>query len=263
VTLLGDAAEPVEVRIQALEVLIGDQHGRADALCRAQLASPSLAQPRPAAGELYLVLRALRHLSERGKLRASELLPLYPLVRRPLAERAADVAELRLRARELVEKARAGARKKELEPDAAALVDFAIERELNVVIEAVGGTQGAVKALAHITGGGLSENLSRVLPDNVAARIDLSSFTVLPVFGWLAQTGRLPDAEMLKTFNCGIGMVMVVAEAEADALVRLLQEWGEAPFLIGEIVPPGGERSDAKGRGDTWAVQYTGNLRYA
>ncbi len=130
-------------------------------------------------------------------------------------------------------------------------------------IEAVGGTEGAIKALAHITGGGLSENLPRVLPDSVAAQIDLSSFAALPVFGWLAQTGRLPDAEMLKTFNCGIGMVLVVAKAEADALVRLLQEWGEAPFLIGEIVPPGVERSNAKGRGDTWAVQYTGNLRYA
>ncbi|MEO8419735.1 MAG: phosphoribosylformylglycinamidine cyclo-ligase [Hyphomicrobium sp.] len=131
------------------------------------------------------------------------------------------------------------------------------------VIEALGGTQGAVKALAHITGGGLSENLPRVLPDNVAARIDLSSFTALPVFGWLAQTGRLPDAEMLKTFNCGIGMVMVVAKADADGLVRLMQEWGEAPYVIGEIVPPGGARTDAKGKGDTWAVQYAGALRYA
>ncbi|MDP1639930.1 MAG: AIR synthase-related protein, partial [Hyphomicrobium sp.] len=116
---------------------------------------------------------------------------------------------------------------------------------------------------ALITGGGLSENLPRVLPETVAARIDLGSFAALPVFGWLAQTGRLPDAEMLKTFNCGIGMVMVVAKADADALVRLMQEWGEAPYVIGEIVPPGGARTDAKGKGDTWAVQYTGALRYA
>ncbi len=68
---------------------------------------------------------------------------------------------------------------------------------------------------------------------------------------------------MLKTFNCGIGMVMVVASAEADTVMRTLQEAGEAPFLIGEIVPPGGERTDAKGKGDTWAVQYAGELRYA
>ena len=69
-----------------------------------------------------------------------------------------------------------------------------------------------------------------MLPETVAARIDLSSFAALPVFGWLAQTGRLPDAEMLKTFNCGIGMVMVVAKADADGVVRLLQEAGEAPL---------------------------------
>jgi phosphoribosylformylglycinamidine cyclo-ligase len=130
-------------------------------------------------------------------------------------------------------------------------------------IEAVGGTQGAIKALAHITGGGLTENLPRVLPESVAARIDLSSFATLPVFRWLAETGRIPDAEMLKTFNCGIGMVMVVAKADAETLVRLLQEWGEAPFVIGEIVPPGGERSEAKGKGSAWAVQYAGSLRYA
>jgi phosphoribosylformylglycinamidine cyclo-ligase len=129
-------------------------------------------------------------------------------------------------------------------------------------IEAVGGTQGAIKALAHITGGGLSENVPRVLPESVAARIDLSSFAALPVFRWLAETGRIPDDEMLKTFNCGIGMVMVIAKADADALVRLLQEWGEAPYVIGEIVPPGGARSEAKGKGSTWAVQYAGSLRY-
>jgi phosphoribosylformylglycinamidine cyclo-ligase len=130
-------------------------------------------------------------------------------------------------------------------------------------IEALGGTQGAVKALAHITGGGLSENVPRVLPETVAARIDLGAFNALPVFGWLAQAGRLPDAEMLKTFNCGIGMVLVVAKAESDQVIRALQEAGEAPYVIGEIVPPGGARSEAKGKGETWAVQYAGALRYA
>ena len=129
-------------------------------------------------------------------------------------------------------------------------------------IEAAGGAHGAIKALAHITGGGLTENVPRVLPASVAARIDLSAFDVLPVFGWLAEAGGLPDHEMLKTFNCGIGMVMVVARADAESLVRLLQEWGEAPYVIGEIVPPGGARTEAKGKGNTWAVQYAGALRY-
>src|SRR6185312_8337374 len=125
-------------------------------------------------------------------------------------------------------------------------------------IEAVGGTEGPVKALAHITGGGLSENVPRVLPDTVAARIDLSAIAVPPVFGWLARGAGLDDAEMLRTFNCGIGMVLIVAKAEADSVVRTLQEAGEAPFVIGEIVPPGGARSEAKGRGNAWAVLYAG-----
>jgi phosphoribosylformylglycinamidine cyclo-ligase len=130
-------------------------------------------------------------------------------------------------------------------------------------IEAVGGTEGAIKALAHITGGGLSENIPRVLPDTVAARIDLASFAAPPVFGWMAQVGRLSDAEMLKTFNCGIGMVIVAAKADASAVINALQEAGEAPSVIGEIVAPGGARSDAKGKGNAWAVGYAGALRYA
>ena len=97
-------------------------------------------------------------------------------------------------------------------------------------LEATGGPDGAIKALAHITGGGLTENLPRVLPGKVAARIDLSSFAPLPVFGWLARAGSLDDAEMLRTFNCGIGMVIVAAKSDADGLVRVLQEWGEAPM---------------------------------
>ena len=76
-------------------------------------------------------------------------------------------------------------------------------------IKATDNSDGAIKALAHITGGGLSENLPRVLPETVAAHVDLSSFAAPAVFGWLAETGRIDDAEMLRTFNCGIGMVAV------------------------------------------------------
>jgi len=130
-------------------------------------------------------------------------------------------------------------------------------------LEATGGaTDGPIKALAHITGGGLSENLPRVLPPTVAATVDLTSWRAQPVFGWLAKAGRLPDAEMLRTFNCGIGMVAVVASDGADGLVRLLQEWGEAPVVIGEITPPAGERSTAKGKGEAWAVTYEGALKF-
>ncbi|MDH4983799.1 phosphoribosylformylglycinamidine cyclo-ligase [Hyphomicrobium sp. D-2] len=136
-------------------------------------------------------------------------------------------------------------------------------KPLLAAIRATGGAKdGAIKALSHITGGGLSENVPRVLPENVAARIDLSAISVPPVFGWMANIGRLDDAEMLKTFNCGIGMVIVVASADADAVTAALEAAGEKPTRIGEVVPPGGERSEAKGRGNAWAVQYTGALTY-
>jgi phosphoribosylformylglycinamidine cyclo-ligase len=131
-------------------------------------------------------------------------------------------------------------------------------------LEATGGaTDGPIKALAHITGGGLSENLPRVLPPTVAAAIDLTSWQAPAVFGWLAQVGHLDDAEMQRTFNCGIGMIAVVDKEGADGLVRLLQEWGEQPVIIGEIVPPTGERSSAKGKGEAWAVSYEGKLKFA
>jgi phosphoribosylformylglycinamidine cyclo-ligase len=130
-------------------------------------------------------------------------------------------------------------------------------------IDATGGPEGAIKALAHITGGGLTENLPRVLPDTVGARVDLESFTAPPVFGWLAKTGRLDDAEMLKTFNCGIGMVAITAQNDADAVFAALRAAGEAPVQLGEITAPSGVKSDAKGKGDAWAVAYSGKLKYA
>jgi phosphoribosylformylglycinamidine cyclo-ligase len=131
-------------------------------------------------------------------------------------------------------------------------------------LEASGGAMdGPIKALSHITGGGLSENLPRVLPPTVSATIDLTSWQTPAVFGWLAKAGRLPDTEMLRTFNCGIGMVAVVAKDGADALVRLMHEWGEAPIIIGEITPPTGEKSSAKGKGETWAVTYEGTLKFS
>jgi phosphoribosylformylglycinamidine cyclo-ligase len=122
------------------------------------------------------------------------------------------------------------------------------------------GASGAIKALAHITGGGLSENVPRVLPDTVAARIDLAAIPLPPVFGWLARAGNLDDAEMLKTFNCGIGMVIVVARNAAGTVAANLRQAGENPVELGEITAPGGVRSDAKGKGDAWAIAYTGAL---
>lgn len=119
-----------------------------------------------------------------------------------------------------------------------------------------------VKGLSHITGGGLSENIPRILPDNVAALIDLSNLPVPAVFKWLAQAGHLDDTEMLRTFNCGVGMVLIVSGNEVDQVIKILIEVGEKPIILGEIIPPTGAKSAAKGKGETWAVKYEGNLTF-
>lgn len=96
-----------------------------------------------------------------------------------------------------------------------------------------------VKALAHITGGGFPDNIPRVLPLGLGARLDLGSIPVPPVFRWLAATGRIAAAEMLRTFNCGIGMIAVVAPAQADAVMKVLARAGENACVIGEVVEAG------------------------
>ena len=129
-------------------------------------------------------------------------------------------------------------------------------------IRATGGSGpgGAVKGLSHITGGGLSENIPRVLPAGLAAHIDLARIKAPAVFRWLRTAGNLDDAEMLRTFNCGIGMV-VIAEAErADHVLAALQAAGEAPVVIGAVEPGRGVKSQAKGKGEAEAVRYSGRL---
>ena len=106
---------------------------------------------------------------------------------------------------------------------------------------------GGVRGLAHITGGGLTENLPRVLPEGLGAQIDLGAWTLPPVFRWLAETGGMAQSELLKTFNAGIGMVLVVAADQADALTALLSEAGETVHRLGTV-------SDSDG------VSYTGAL---
>ncbi len=98
-----------------------------------------------------------------------------------------------------------------------------------------------VKGMAHITGGGLTENIPRVLPKDVMAVIDGQSWDAPPVFAWLQQHGQIDDQEMARTFNCGIGMVIVVATEHVDTTTRFLQGAGETVFSIGEIRmrPPG------------------------
>jgi phosphoribosylformylglycinamidine cyclo-ligase len=93
----------------------------------------------------------------------------------------------------------------------------------------------AIKAMAHITGGGFPDNIPRVLPDGISANIQLSAIKVPPVFSWLAKTGGVAQDEMLRTFNCGIGMIVVVDAAMANEAITALREAGEAAVDIGEI----------------------------
>ena len=98
---------------------------------------------------------------------------------------------------------------------------------------------GDVKALAHITGGGLTENLPRVLPTGLGAAIDSKSWELPPVFKWLKEAGNVPQADMWRTFNCGIGMVMVVSKAKASAIAAALTAEGETVYTIGSLTARG------------------------
>jgi phosphoribosylformylglycinamidine cyclo-ligase len=104
-----------------------------------------------------------------------------------------------------------------------------------------------IMALAHITGGGFPDNLPRVLPDHLAVALDLSAFAPPPVFGWLAETGGIDEAEMLRTFNCGIGMVAFVAADQVDEAMRSLAVCGLGPVRLGEIIARAGERVLTRG----------------
>ncbi|MBP1850714.1 phosphoribosylformylglycinamidine cyclo-ligase [Rhizobium halophytocola] len=95
---------------------------------------------------------------------------------------------------------------------------------------------GAIKALAHITGGGFPENIPRVLPKHLAAEIDLSSITPPAVFSWLAKAGGVARNEMLRTFNCGVGMILVVRSEDVERVTASLTAEGETVFALGRMV---------------------------
>ena len=107
----------------------------------------------------------------------------------------------------------------------------------------------AVKALAHITGGGFVENIPRVLPAGLGVVLNLDSVPVLPVFKWLAAAGKISEREMLRTFNCGIGMVAVLDRGGADSAAKVLSENGETVVPLGEVVAA-----------ETGAVNFRGHL---
>ena len=103
---------------------------------------------------------------------------------------------------------------------------------------------GGVRALAHVTGGGITGNLPRVLPEGCGARVDLGAWTPPPVFGWLSEAGGVAEDEMLRTFNCGIGMILVVAPEAAEDVLALLADAGETATHIGEVTAGTGVRCD-------------------
>ena len=113
---------------------------------------------------------------------------------------------------------------------------------------------GGVKALAHITGGGLIENIPRVLPDGLKAELDATRWPLLPVFGWLAQSGGIEPIELARTVNCGIGMIAVVGAADAERVSATLSAAGETVYAIGRIkaADDGGNETDITGMDAAW-----------
>jgi phosphoribosylformylglycinamidine cyclo-ligase len=99
---------------------------------------------------------------------------------------------------------------------------------------------GAVKALAHITGGGFTDNIPRVLPGHLGVKIDLAAVPVLPVFKWLARQGQIAELEMLRTFNCGIGMIAIVNRDAIATVIDALAVGGDNAVYLGEVIAASG-----------------------
>ncbi len=113
---------------------------------------------------------------------------------------------------------------------------------------------GLARGFAHITGGGLTENIPRVLPDGLSVTLDAAAWPWPPVFGWLKAQGGLTDADMARTFNCGIGMVTVVAEGDAESAAALMEEHGEAVHRIGRVVETAGARVVIDNTASCWSA---------
>jgi phosphoribosylformylglycinamidine cyclo-ligase len=99
---------------------------------------------------------------------------------------------------------------------------------------------GVIRGMAHITGGGITDNLPRMLPEGLAASVDRNAWRIPAIFQFLQREGRVPGADMWRTFNMGVGMILACRAADQDRLTRALTESGEAPVVIGDLVP--GER---------------------
>ena len=94
----------------------------------------------------------------------------------------------------------------------------------------------SVKGISHITGGGFYENIPRSIPEGLCAEIDRASVRILPIFDLIRETGQISERDMFNTFNMGVGMSIIVPEAEADTALEILRENGEDAYIIGRIV---------------------------
>jgi phosphoribosylformylglycinamidine cyclo-ligase len=108
-------------------------------------------------------------------------------------------------------------------------------KPLIAAIRGPGAAKGAIKGLAHITGGGLPGNVPRCLPDGMRARLDARTWKPAPIFGWLQKTGSVPTDDMLRTFNCGLGMIVVVAKDDVAKVIKALADAGESVAQVGVI----------------------------
>jgi len=114
--------------------------------------------------------------------------------------------------------------------------------------------EGGVKALAHITGGGLVENLPRALPKGTGIDLKAGSWPIPPVFSWLSRDGKIPQHEMIRTFNCGIGMAVIVEAGSQEKIVKILEDHGEVAFEIGRVRKGSEDEPDVALNGElTWA----------
>ena len=118
-------------------------------------------------------------------------------------------------------------------------------------IKSAGG-QPAIRGMAHITGGGLSENIPRVIPDHITLRIDLKSWTLPPVFGWLKSLGRINNADLARTLNCGIGMVVICDSAKVDDIEKTLKGCGEIVYRLGYALERAGDALILEGMESAW-----------
>jgi len=110
---------------------------------------------------------------------------------------------------------------------------------------------GGIRGFAHITGGGITENLPRVLPEGLSAQIDLASWRLPPVFAWLSSEASLPDSEMLKTFNCGLGLIAIVEAGKAGVVIEAFHESNERAYRIGNL---------SRSQGNELQMVYEGTL---